>query len=149
MTTEALIVNPHIGLDTPLRLERAVELAFPEGGMTVSGLRREAAKGRLTIEEIAGKHFTTLRSIDEMRQKCRATAKESASGSNPRSEAKMENSSIAPHGSSGTDRVKCARAALEKTAKVLSARSPNTALPDSKFRESVDVTPLKSRSSTC
>jgi hypothetical protein len=45
MTTEALIVNPHIGLDTPLRLERAVELAFPEGGMTVSGLRREAAKG--------------------------------------------------------------------------------------------------------
>src|SRR6516165_1690192 len=86
MTTEALIVNPHIGLDTPLRLERAVELAFPEGGMTVSGLRREAAKGRLTIEEIAGKHFTTLRSIDEMRQKCRATAKESASGSNPRSE---------------------------------------------------------------
>ena len=48
-----------------------------------------------------------------------------------------------------TARVKCARVALEKTAKVLSARSPNTSLPDTKFRESVDVTPLKSRSSTC
>ena len=30
------------------------------GGMTVSGLRREAARGRLAIEVIAGKHFTTL-----------------------------------------------------------------------------------------
>ena len=44
----------HIGPDTPLRLERAIELAFPAGGMTVSGLRREAKKGRLTIEVIAG-----------------------------------------------------------------------------------------------
>jgi hypothetical protein len=27
------------GLDSPLRLEQAVKLAFPFGGMTVSGLR--------------------------------------------------------------------------------------------------------------
>ena len=67
----------------------------------------------------------------------------------PEERAKMENSSIAPHGSSGTARVKCARVALEKTAKALNERSPNTSLPDTKFRESVDVTPLKSRSSTC
>jgi hypothetical protein len=51
----------HINLDTPLRLDRAVELAFPYGGMSVSGLRSEAKKGRLTIEVIAGKQFTTLR----------------------------------------------------------------------------------------
>jgi hypothetical protein len=50
----------HIHLDTPLRLARAVEVAFPDGGMTVSGLRSEAKKGRLAIEVIAGKHFTTL-----------------------------------------------------------------------------------------
>ena len=30
--------------DTPLRLKTAVEVAFPLGGMTVSGLRREAKK---------------------------------------------------------------------------------------------------------
>lgn len=58
MTTEALIVNPHIGLDTPLRLERAVELAFPEGGMTVSGLRREAAKGRGNCRQAF--HYSTI-----------------------------------------------------------------------------------------
>jgi hypothetical protein len=33
------------GPDTPLRLEDAVKHAFPFGGMTVSGLRREAARG--------------------------------------------------------------------------------------------------------
>lgn len=32
--------------DTPLRLAHAAELAFPGGGMTASGLRKEAAKGR-------------------------------------------------------------------------------------------------------
>ena len=57
--------------DTPLRLKTAVEVAFPFGGMTVSGLRREAKKGHLAIEEIAGKQFTTLRHIQEMREKCR------------------------------------------------------------------------------
>lgn len=38
------------------------------GGMTVSGLRRETARGRLEIEVIAGKHFTTLAAIARMRQ---------------------------------------------------------------------------------
>ena len=56
-----------IGPDTPLRLKTAVEIAFPDGGMTVSGLRREAAKGNLVIETIAGKQFVTLNAIGEMR----------------------------------------------------------------------------------
>jgi len=30
--------------DTPLRLADAIEIAFPRGGITVSGLRKEAAK---------------------------------------------------------------------------------------------------------
>src|SRR5215472_85164 len=108
--------DPHcVGLDTPLRLYRAVEIAFPQGGMTVSGLRREAEKGRLIIEEIAGKHFTTLRAIDEMREKCRVQQKVSGSGSNPTSAIGPENSSIAPVGSLGTERVRSARAALERT----------------------------------
>jgi hypothetical protein len=57
--------------DTPLRLARAAELAFPGGGMTASGLRKEAAKGRLVIERIAGKDYTTLHAIAEMRKLCR------------------------------------------------------------------------------
>jgi|SRR5580658_4349121 hypothetical protein len=62
---------PDVPRDAPLRLSRAAEIAFPDGGMTASGLRREASKGRLTIERIAGKDFTTLEAIDEMRKLCR------------------------------------------------------------------------------
>ena len=55
------MVQAHnIDPNAPLRLKDAVEIAFPLGGMTVSGLRRERNKGRLVIEEIAGKQFTTL-----------------------------------------------------------------------------------------
>jgi len=39
--------------------------------MTVSGLRKEAAKGRLVIERIAGKDFVTLAAITDMRAACR------------------------------------------------------------------------------
>ena len=49
-----------IGHDQPLRLAVAAALAFPDGSMTASGLRREAARGRLVIERIAGKDYTTL-----------------------------------------------------------------------------------------
>ena len=57
--------------DEPLRLGDAVRFGFPKGGMTVSGLRREARAGRLVIEKIANKHFTTLRAIEAMRELCR------------------------------------------------------------------------------
>src|SRR5262245_50347109 len=73
-TREAMkpAVPNDIGPDTPLRLDMAARVAFPGGGMTASGLRREAARGRLTIERIAGKDFTTLAAIAIMREKCRA-----------------------------------------------------------------------------
>ena len=45
-------------LDAPLRLADAAALAFPHGGMTAAGLRKEAAKGRLAIFRIANKDFT-------------------------------------------------------------------------------------------
>src|SRR5262245_21084539 len=69
--------------DTPLRLSVAAALAYPDGSMTVSGLRREARRGRLTIERIAGKDYTTLADIDRMRQACRVQAKVPTSGSAP------------------------------------------------------------------
>ena len=54
--------------DTPLRLGVAAALAFPDGTMTASGLRREAARGRLIIERIAGKDYTTSANIERMRE---------------------------------------------------------------------------------
>jgi hypothetical protein len=66
---------PHLTLvvnnDAPLRLARAAEIAFPDGSMTASGLRKEAAKGRLVIERIANKDYTTLAAIADTRAACR------------------------------------------------------------------------------
>ena len=55
-----------VGDNTPLRLAVAAILAYPDGSMTASGLRREAARGRLVIERTAGKDYTTLAAIEEM-----------------------------------------------------------------------------------
>ncbi|MET3991628.1 hypothetical protein ABID65_003268 [Bradyrhizobium sp. S3.9.2] len=71
MSNSADVVSPN----APLRLRRAAELAFPGGGMTASGLRREAIRGRLVIERIAGKDYTTLAAIAKMRNLCRVPAK--------------------------------------------------------------------------
>jgi hypothetical protein len=43
--------------------------------MTVSGLRAEARRGRLIIERIAGKDYTTLANILAMRQLCQLEPK--------------------------------------------------------------------------
>jgi hypothetical protein len=48
----------------PLRLGVAAALAFPDGSMAAARLRREADRGRLIIERIAGKDFTTLANIE-------------------------------------------------------------------------------------
>ncbi|MGJ4996212.1 excisionase [Bradyrhizobium sp. HKCCYLS3077] len=64
-----------ISPDTPLRLAKAAEVAFPGGGMTASGLRKEATRGRLVIERIAGKDYTTLAAIARMRELCRIEPK--------------------------------------------------------------------------
>src|SRR5215472_11784957 len=70
--------------NTPLRLADAVAAAFPHGGMTVSGLRREARRGRLAIEVIANKQFVTLKAIERMRGLCRDDANRQDYGSNHR-----------------------------------------------------------------
>jgi hypothetical protein len=137
------VLPQEIGPDTPLRLDVAARIAFPGGAMTASGLRREAARGRLTIERIAGKHFTTLRHIEEMRQRCRDPQKVLDYGLNPRSAMQPANSSGARPGLSGTDRVRSARAALEETAKQLKGASQTTSQQNIKSRESGTVIPLK------
>ena len=70
-----------ITADTPLRLSVAAVLAYPDGSMTASGLRREANRGRLAIERTAGKDYTTLANINRMRELCRVEREAPGSGS--------------------------------------------------------------------
>jgi hypothetical protein len=86
--------------DTPLRLAVAAAIAFPDGSMIASGLRREAAKGRLVTERIAGKDYVTLAEIENMRALCRVVL--SAAG--PRA--------VRPSEASQEDRNRAALAAL-------------------------------------
>src|SRR5690349_5686223 len=72
-----------IGADTPLRLAVAAKIAFPDGSITAAGLRRESSRGRLEIERIAGKDYTTLANIERMRHLCRVERKASDSGFGP------------------------------------------------------------------
>lgn len=92
---------------TPLRLEDAVRLAFPAGGMTVSGLRTEKRKGNLVVMMLAGKEFTTLAAIEDMlnRAQRRTPVPASGGGETPRQ-----------YGSSETDRFAIAKAAAMRTA---------------------------------
>src|SRR3569623_595376 len=64
-----------VSMDTPLRLAVAAKIAFPDGSISESGLRRERDRGHLATERIAGKEYTTLADIRAMRKRCRAEAK--------------------------------------------------------------------------
>jgi len=97
--------------DTPLRLSVAAALAFPDGSMTASGLRREGARGRLVIERVAGKDYTTLANIERMRELCRVHEKVLDCGSG-------DDAVAQPFGSSSITAVKSAQA----RAKMISAR---------------------------
>jgi hypothetical protein len=101
--------------DTPLRLGVAASLAFPDGSMSASGLRRESARGRLVIERIAGKDYTTLANIELMREKCRL-APDHTSISGARDSTRRE--ATRQSGSSKTEAISEARAALRTMLKV-------------------------------
>jgi hypothetical protein len=105
--------------DTPLRLDAAAKLAFPNGGMTASGLRREWARGKLDIYRVAGKDYTTLAAIKKMRIKCQDPYRrpDSTSDAAP---------TVPATGSSSTKDNKSAQARLKMIAQGLKRRSPNT-----------------------
>jgi hypothetical protein len=142
-------VNAHVpvkpGPDDPIRLKVAAALAFPDGSMTVSGLRREAARGRLAIDRVAGKDYTTLRAIEEMRALCRVPPKAPVCGSGPHGTTMKD---ITPRpGSSGTEDGNLPLAAARMIVKELKERYPTTS-PASTRRRGATVIPLSSRSST-
>lgn len=86
-----------------IRLKDAVPIAFPNGGAGLSALRKEVAKGNLTVVEIAGKHFTSRRYIREMEEKCRVKPKGRASGSARKGSARTAIVSLPAPGSLSTD----------------------------------------------
>jgi hypothetical protein len=100
--------------DTPLRLEIAAAIAFPDGSITVAGLRREAARGRLVLERVAGKDFTTLANIERMRELCRVEAKVHASISGIAASAPPSGSSSTMAAKSAQARAKAISAQLKK-----------------------------------
>src|ERR1017187_3144919 len=114
--------------DTPLRLSVAAAVAFPDGTMTASGLRKEAARGRLVIERIAGKDYTTLANIERMRELCRVQIKGLDCGFVQKNEMQTGRSESARSGSSEMDRARLARGALHKIARAPKGRSANTLL---------------------
>jgi hypothetical protein len=76
-------------------------MAFPDQSISENSLRREAKRGRLTIEIIAGKVFTTLNEIERMRGRCRVEVRVPVSTSDQPATG-PESSPIKPLGSSGT-----------------------------------------------
>jgi hypothetical protein len=113
-----------IGEDQPLRLALAAALAFPDGSMTSSGLRREAARGRLVIERIAGKDYTTLANIERMRELCRVEARDRVSGCAGPSTIAPGGSRTPPCGSSRTANTERARDAALMIVNELKHHSP-------------------------
>jgi len=109
---------------TPLRLALAAEIAFPGGGVTVATLRREGAKGRLAIERIGNRDFTTLAAIDSMRSLCRVTPEAPTYGSGLPVNARQV--STLPYGSSETPDTSAALASALAHVERLKRRSPNT-----------------------
>jgi len=136
--------------DTPLRLETAVKIAFPEGGMTVSGLRRERDRGNLAVEMIAGKEFTTLADIKEMRRKCREHQREPGSTRSQNAATRKPARSLSkPSGSSETDELSAARASALQIAESLQRKPKrplgNTSSGADSRRGKNNVLPLKSQ----
>src|SRR5262249_42334363 len=120
MTARPTLYDP----DAPLRLKVAAEVAFPDGSMSASGLRREADRGRLVIERIAGKDYVTLNASAEMRKLCVA-AKARACGSNLPDETRSpDRLSNRPSGTSSTPGPSAALAAARAKLTRLKNSSP-------------------------
>lgn len=103
--------------DTPRRLSVIAKLAFPDGGMTASSLRREAERGRLAVERIAGKDFTSLQAIAEMRKLCRVERKETPSFPHGAFSVKRSGASWMPDAGVATSKMDALRKQLSKNAR--------------------------------
>lgn len=126
-----------IAATTPIRLDIAARLAFPDGSIGISSLRREAARGRLRVWRIAGKDMTTLSEIEKMVELCLVPHSPPVSGSalQPATEKRL--------GSSSTADASIALAAAKLRVQKLSGGSPSTSPRSTTPRQLADVIPLK------
>lgn len=131
-----------IGPDTPLRLRDAAKIAFPFGGMTLAGLRSEKRRRNLTVETIAGKDFTTLRAIDEMRARCRAKAEDHISTS-PKLAPDIHPSGVSATELTASERTLARDSALARANKSVPTRSPTISEADTIQRQGADVIQIK------
>jgi hypothetical protein len=118
--------------------------------MSAAILRGEAERGRLAIEKTGKQYYTTLRAIEDMREKCRTVPKAQGSGCARPGEAKTEPSPIQQHGSSETPAdIAAARAAAKTTFRELKESLRRTSHPNTLNKPRVEnVVPIKSRSRT-
>jgi hypothetical protein len=101
--------------DDPVTLQEAVDLVY-RGTIKVSTLLIEADRGNVDIFKVGRRWFTTLRSVREMKERCRGKRK--APGSTL--------TGSASNGLSEMDRVSSALVALNQTTRALKRSSRNT-----------------------
>ena len=112
--------------DTPIRMEHAAQLAFPDGTITGRTLYGMAKAGRLEHSVFAGKHFTTLRFVRESMERCRVPASPQDFGlKNPPPIKKLVKSGKA-NGASSTPATNTVQAAAKLIAMALGAPSKTT-----------------------
>jgi hypothetical protein len=104
-----------IGEDDPITLQEACEMVF-RGTVKVSTLRVEAERGNVEIFKVGRRHFTTLRSVRGMMDKCREKRKARGSIS----------TASGNSGPSETDQVSSALVALSQTTRALKRNSRST-----------------------
>jgi hypothetical protein len=134
--------------DTPLRLAVAAALAFPDGSITESSLRKACTRRELEHEILRGKYHTTLAAINEWRARCRVQPKGLADGFARKSATRTARSASARSESSETDHARSARAALQKILKAPSGRSANTSPASISPTVGANVVQIRSSSPT-
>lgn len=146
MTARATIPSrEEVGADTPLRLDVAAVVAFPDKTMTGRGLRLEANRGRLDISKVAGRYYTTLRAIGDMLRKCRHEASDLDCGSGTNDATPPAASRTPPCGSSSTEAINEARDAALTIVSELKEPSPPTSPENRQPRRKARVIPITSR----
>src|SRR5262249_17547075 len=116
------------------------------GSRTGSGLGGEGVRGRVVIERVGGKDYTTLHSIDEMRKLCRHHPKAHDSGCKRQGATSEAGSLMPPSGSSSTGSIRRAQSAAWTIVAELKERSRRTTTASIAQRPKKDcLIPIKSR----
>lgn len=135
------IVLDAVEPDKPITLATAVRLAFPDGGMTVSGLRNEIAKGNLRASKMSGQIYVTLNDIERMRELCTIGADDRAKERGSICESEKGDGSFSTS-TQTADASSAAQAHLSEIVQELKRPLPNTSRR-STSRTSATVTRLK------